>query len=496
MAEIWRKDDGKWSTIGPSGFVNEAELHQQIVEAPELLPIAGQRRIVAPFSEVGLGGGKADVLAFTDMGRPVVIEVKLKRNNEAKRAVVAQTLGYAAQLHGVTVEKLEEDILAQPQHLGGRKLADIIEETDANIIDRDEFYENLAKHLAEGSFRLVIVLDEASEYLVRLMGYLETITTDRISIDLVTVSAYEVNRAQILVPQRIDPEREPEREVAQLHRPQRRYGRGSRQGADRFREWVDGIDDAEQAAVLLRVVDWADGLVEEGVCQVQNTVREPGEMGPRMGLTVHALNRQRLAILDTAPKSGEPQLWLRGPIIAEYAPDSLLAVQQASGQPLDKEGHANAITDELLDALADAYREVAEGIGRISDGSAHFRTTISRAADANQATRLQQLADWAEALAAEGLCNLYSFEGATQTTLLPRLKSERKAGLCYAVHTQSGKVRLWLTDTVIRRHVSKTLPALQDAAGREIGNSRGYSEPTHELLDALADAYREAAGTA
>lgn len=494
MTEIWRKDDGKWSTIGPSGFVNEAELHQQIVEAPELLPIAGQRRIIAPFSEVGLGGGSADVLAFTDMGRPVVIEVKLKRNNEAKRAVVAQTLGYAAYLHGVTVEELEEEILSEPKHLGGRKLADVIEETDANGIDRDEFYENLAQHLAEGSFRLVIVLDEAPEHLVRLMGYLETITTDRISIDLVTVSAYEVNGAQILVPQRIDPEREPEREVAQSHRSQRRRGSGAKLVSNRFRAWVDGIDDAEQAAVLLRVVDWADGLVEAGTCQVKSTVRNPGKMGLRMGLTVSALNHERLAILDTEADSGEPRLWLRGPSIAEYAPDSLSAVQQASGHSLDKEGHANAITDELLDALSDVYREVAEGIGRISDGSAHFRTTTSRAADADQVTRLEQLADWADSLAADGLCNLYSFEGATQTTLLPRLKSERKAGLCYAIHNRTGMVRLWLTDTVIRRHVSKTLPALQEAAGREIGNSRGYCEPTPELLDALADAYREAAG--
>lgn len=490
MAEIWRKDGDRWSTIKPSGFVNEAELHAQIVEAPELLPIAGQRRIIAPFSEVGLGGGSADVLAFTDKGRPVVIEVKLKRNNEAKRAVVAQTLGYAAYLHGVTVEELEEAILSEPKHLGGRKLVDAIEEIDASSIDRDEFYENLEKHLAEGSFRLVIVLDEAPEHLVRLMGYLETITTDRISIDLVTVSAYEVNGAQILVPQRIDPEREPEREDVQLRRSQRRHGRGPRQGSDRFRKWIDGIDDAEQAAVLLQVVDWADGLVEAGACQVQSTVRSEG----RMGLTVRALNHERLAILDTATKSGEPRIWLRGPIIAEYAPDSLPAIQQASGHSLDKEGHANAITDELLDALADAYREVAEGIGRISDGSAHFRTTTGRAADANQAARLEQLADWADVLAAEGLCNLYSFEGATQTTLLPRLKSERKAGLCFAIHNRSGMVRLWLNDTVIRRHVSKTLPALQEAAGREIGNSRGYCDPTPELLDALADAYREAAG--
>ena len=492
MTEIWRKDGDRWSTIKPIGFTNEHELHSRIVEAPELLPLSGQPLLAAAFREVVLGGGSADVLAFSTMGRPVIIEVKLSKNPESKRAVVAQTLAYAAGLHGTTVEKLEGDILSQ--HLGGKHLADVIEEAHPAAFDRDEFYEELSVHLDKGSFRLVIVLDDAPGQLVRLMGYLETITTDRISIDLVTVSAYKVNGAQILVPQRIDSEREPEREVAQLHRPQRRYGRGSRQGSDRFREWVDGIDDAEQAAVLLRVVDWADGLVEEGVCQVENTVREPGRVGPRMGLNVCTLNREPFSVLDTTTESGDPRLYLRGPSIAEYAPDSILAVQQASGQPLDKDGHANAITDELLDALADAYREVAAGIGILSDGSAHFRTTTSRATDANQATRLEQLADWADALAAEGLCNLYSFQGATQTTLLPRLKSERQAGLCFAVHTQSGKVRLWLTDTVIRRHVSKTLPALQDAAGREIGNSRGYSEPTPELLDALANAYREAAG--
>lgn len=487
MTEIWRKDGDRWSTIKPIGFTNEDELHSRIVEAPELLPLSGQPFLGAAFREVGLGGGSADVLAFSTKGRPVIIEVKLSKNPETKRAVVAQTLAYAAGLHGSTIKELEEDILGQ--HLGGKHLADAIEEAHPTVpFDRDEFYEKLSVHLDQGSFRLVIVLDDAPGQLVRLMGYLETITTDRIVIDLVKVSAYEVNGAQILVTQRIDPARESEPDTEQS-RHTGRYWR-SLQGSARFREWVDGIDDAEQAAALLRVVDWADGLVEERVCQVQSTVRRQG----RMGLTVRALNREYFAVLDTATESGDPRLWLRGPIIAEYAPDSLPAIQQASSQPLDKEGHANAITDELLDALADAYREVAEGIGRISDGSAHFRTTISRAADANQAARLEQLADWADALAADGLCNLYSFEGATQTTLLPRLKSERKAGLCFAVHTQSGKTRLWLTDTVIRRHVSKTLPALQEAAGREIGRSRGYCEPTPELLDALADAYREAAG--
>ena len=355
MTEIWRKDGDRWSTIKPIGFANEDELHSRIVEAPELLPLSGQPLLATAFREVRVGGGNADVLAFSTKGRPVIIEVKLSTNPEAKRAVVAQTLAYAAGLHGSTIEKLEGDILGQ--HLGGKHLADAIEEAHPTApFDRDEFYENLSAHLETGKFRLVIVLDDAPRQLVRLMGYLETITTDQIVIDLVQVSSYEVNGAQILVTQRIDPSRESEPDAGQSHHRSSQRSRPRRGLTSApFRRWLDGIDDVGQAAVLLRVVDWADGLVEEKVCQVQSTVRKQG----RMGLTVWAVNEESLAVLDTETESGEPRLWLRGPNIAKYAPDSLFAIQQSSGQPLDKDGHANAITPELLDALADAYREAA-----------------------------------------------------------------------------------------------------------------------------------------
>lgn len=351
MTEIRLKADGKWSTIGPSGFGNEAELHQQIVEAPELLPIAGQRRIVAPFSEVGLGGGKADVLAFTDMGRPVVIEVKLKRNNEAKRAVVAQTLGYAAHLHGVTVEELEEDILS----LGDRKIADVIEETDAHSIDRDEFYENLAKHLAEGSFRLVIVLDEAPEYLVRLMGYLETITTDRISIDLVTVSSYNVNGAQILVPRRIDPEREPESEAASGGPTRKRSNTAYAHDSGLFRESLTALPE-ERRQRLTELADWADGLRQEGLCRVESFRGKSGRStllmrlpGKRAGFSV---------IWNEVDASGWGSVMtLNRSVIERHAPGTLSRIESIAGRV--GQGTNAEPTPELLDALADAYREAA-----------------------------------------------------------------------------------------------------------------------------------------
>ena len=480
MTKVWLETDGKWSTIGPSGFGNEAELHQQIVDAPELLPIAGQRRIVAPFSEVGLGGGKADVLAFTDKGRPVVIEVKLKRNNEAKRAVVAQTLGYAAQLHGVTVEELEEDILS----LGDRKIVDVIEETDAHSIDRDEFYENLAKHLAEGSFRLVIVLDEAPEYLVRLMGYLETITTDRISIDLVTMSAYEVNGAKILVPQRIDPEREPESEAASVG-PTRKRSKKS-DGSGRFREIAAERGEDEQAA-LIRIADWVDNLAAEEVCRVQTV-----EAKTQVSLRPRLLDQDtRLAHFSTSLEPGkEPWAWLFGPFAR--APESTALVRDAAG----KIGGGTPVTDELLEALAEAYREAltTEPNTDFARDSGLFRESLT-ALPEERRQRLTELADWADGLRQEGLCRVESFRGKSgRSTLLMRLLG-KKAGFSVIwndVDASGWGSAMTLNRSVIERHAPGTLPRIESIAGR-VGQGTN-AEPTPELLDALADAYREVAG--
>jgi hypothetical protein len=52
----------------------------------------------------------------------------------------------------------------------------------------------------------VIVVDSAPDELVQVVGYLELIA-DKIDIDLVTVTAYDVDGSQVLVPQRIEPAR-------------------------------------------------------------------------------------------------------------------------------------------------------------------------------------------------------------------------------------------------------------------------------------------------
>ena len=494
MTEIWREDDGKWSTIGPSGFTDERELHDQIVEAPELLPLSGQPQplLAATFREVKIGGGSADVLAFTDKGRPVVIEVKLSKNPEAKRAVVAQTLAYAAGLHRITVRELEERILAD--HLrksGHERLADAVAEAEGSHFNRDEFYAKLAAHLDRGSFRLVIVLDDAPAQLVRLMGYLESITADDISVDLVKVSAYQINDDRILIPQRIDPERETETlgaaGAADSGPSSGSSGTIWTKGPGRFHEMNEGLD-KQTAAHGHILASWAETLETEGICRVYSV--ESGEGWPNLRLH---LNNERKTFAHFWPHADGIGAWIYRTVTERRAPQSWPRIQEITGVTKGT-GGAEA-TEELRDALAEAYREAltTEPNTDFAHDSGLFRESLADLPEERR-NRLTELADWADGLKTDGLCRIQSFRGTSgRVTLLMRLPNAAGFSVIWNEVDASGWGSVMtLNRSVIERHAPGTLSRIESIAGR-VGQGTN-AEPTPELLDALADAYREAAG--
>ena len=208
MTALWSNNGAGWSLLEPSTFDAEASLHKLVEEAPHVLPLSGGPRLAMLGREVPLGSGYADLLAVETFGRLVVIEVKLAKNAEARRAVVAQVLAYAAFLHGLDAATLEDDVLGP--RLRDRGLESI--QAAAAAIDQEgafdahAFQQGLDDSLASGTFRLVLVLDEAPPELVRLVGYLEHVGGELV-IDLVTVSSYRIGGSEVLVPQRVDPER-------------------------------------------------------------------------------------------------------------------------------------------------------------------------------------------------------------------------------------------------------------------------------------------------
>ena len=492
MTEIWRKTDGAWSTVRPSGFTDENDLHTQIVDSPEMLPLSGEPQLVATFREVGLGGGSADVLAFEDNGRPVVIEVKLSKNPEAKRAVVAQTLTYAAGLHGLTVEDLERSILAP--HLGDdehERLADAVEETTGGSgFDRDRFYGNLAEHLDKGSFRLVIVLDDAPTQLVRLMGYLETITTDQIAVDLVAVSAYDINGDQILVPQRIDPEHA--RPTAHSRPSRQSTGPEKTKGIERFREKNDQLQDARAAAHGHRLADWADALETAGLCRLYTVESNDGRAQIRPQLLTGGKS-----FAHFWPDSEGIGAWLYMTVLERRAPDTMDAITELTGIQ-GKMGGARA-TPELLSAIESAHREALTTrptSTHIIQGSDRFREWVeAEVGDAEQAALLLKVVNWADALASEGACRVDSKRRSKRRMALALRALDGKELTVLDANTQTGKAQLWLQGPDIAERAPNSLPALSEVTGQAMHGFRGHADAiTDELLAALADAYREAAG--
>ena len=207
MTDIWTDSMEGWKLESAKAFDDEETLHRLILENPEFLPLAGSPRLTVLGNEVVLGPGYPDILAIESSGRPVIIEVKLARNPEARRAIVSQIIAYAAFLHGFDVEALEQGPLRK--HLadaGHRSILGAVQAHDQEgSVDPDSFRNSLQECLDTGSFRLVFVLDEVPAELEWLVAYLDTVTVQELTIDLITLRTYEINGTRVVLPQRVSP---------------------------------------------------------------------------------------------------------------------------------------------------------------------------------------------------------------------------------------------------------------------------------------------------
>ena len=350
MTAIWRNDGDGWSVSTPTGFADEAELHRLVEEVPELLPLAGSPGLVVIGREVPLAAGFADLIAVETTGRLVVVEVKLAKNSEARRAVVAQVLTYAASLRGMSRATLEATILSsQLAKAGAESIADAVGAANqTGSFDREGFEAALDASLRTGAFRLVLVLDDAPSELVRLVSYLQSMIRELL-IDLVTVAAYEVGGSRVLVPQRV--EGEPEPLVVNAGRHATAAKGELTEGAETFANVIAGLR-GEPALTARRLLDWAVGLERGGLARL---------------LTYRGVSQTALLPYVAGEKVGLVTIW-NGPALSVWrsvferrAVQSLPAVEQAVAPK--KVGQGNNVTPSV-EVLAAIRRAYAEAVGR------------------------------------------------------------------------------------------------------------------------------------
>jgi len=128
-------------------------------------------------------------------------------------------------------------------------------------------------------------------------------------------------------------------------------------GTEGFR-WAIGKLPAGKQAAATRLADWAVAMEKEGVVRLE-WVRRRGP-GVLQKLTLPLDNprdRNCLAIFTCDTESVYLQLWRS--MFKKYAPGTIERVQAILGARIGQGTRYDDISEELLDALADAYSEAA-----------------------------------------------------------------------------------------------------------------------------------------
>lgn len=354
MSAIWTEDETGWRVLSPEGFPDEAALHDLIERTPGLLPLSGRPQLSIVGREVALGPGRADLVAIEPSGRLCIIEVKLAYNSEARRAVIGQVLSYASFVHRMVAEDFERDVLGP--HLAQRGFGSL---TDAarqagqdGSFDDAQFPTALQEALDNGGLRLVIVLDSAPAELVRAVGFLESVT-ESLVVDLVTVASYQVDGRQVLVPQRIEPDRYlTERTLDRRPVPSASsQASTATEGSAGFREAIPSAP-AEQQALLFKLADWADELQQHGV-RLQSYVGRRGEV-----TLLPKLRQDDAGLVTIWNWSGASVLSFWRSVFERRAPGSIARVEAAIAPAQLGQGTTTTdISDELLMVLRTAYVE-------------------------------------------------------------------------------------------------------------------------------------------
>ncbi len=347
---VWASDhSGEWELLNPSGFPAEAALHDLVEANPALLPLSGSPQLAVLGREVALVPGSADLLAVEPTGRLAVIEVKLAQNPEARRAIIAQVLAYAAFLKGMSFETLAARV---DPYLSRKNMGAVGEGLAGFTSDVATFRSGVEDSLATGRFRLVLVLDSAPSDLVRLVGYLEEIG-DHLVVDLIQVTAYEVGDHRVLVPQRVDPERseEPDQRPARTERSQQ--GELDRTPA-LFGSSLEGL--AEPAAnTARRLREWAGRLADAGVARLESY------RGPSYTTLLVRLADEDVGLVTVFNDGQRVSVGLYRQVFERRAPDVLPRIEELIGRPVGRGSTVYEVSDALLDVLEEAYRVATSG---------------------------------------------------------------------------------------------------------------------------------------
>ncbi len=349
-------DDGAgWKLASSEAFSDEATLHRLIAENPQLLPLVGSPRLIVLGCEVQLGTGYADILAVESSGRPTIIEVKLAKNPEARRAIVSQVIAYAAFLHGFDTESLEQGPLRKPlADAGYGSILDAAQAQDQEgAVNPASFMTSLQDYLNHGNFRLVLVLDEISAELERIVAYLDAITVQALTIDLISVEVYDVNGAKVALPQRISPDLSATIPHATTGSAKATASKGIlSDDSDAFRASIADTT-GETRSAFEELIAWAEQLALLPNVRLSSFAGSSGKF-----TLLPRIMPDNAGLVTIWNENQQPSLTVFRSVFERCASKSIELVERAIAPVKIGQGNVvRNITPEILEALTTAYQE-------------------------------------------------------------------------------------------------------------------------------------------
>jgi len=128
---------------------------------------------------------------ITVTGLPVAAEVKLARNGESRRQIIAQIVDYLSSLTSLTVDELDNLVEGALEQALRR-----FDSEDPSIDHFERRWQAVGANLRAGLARMVLVLDYASSELERIVRFLSE--HSNLDIRLVTVSKYSAHNIGFL----------------------------------------------------------------------------------------------------------------------------------------------------------------------------------------------------------------------------------------------------------------------------------------------------------
>ena len=205
---------------------NEAWLQNLIQKNPDLIPAAEIEpcftTLVPIVTEYTLPSGSLDNLFITADGYPVLVEVKLWKNQESRRKVVAQIVEYAMDFSTLTYQNINDEYVRKNPAAKNKEnpLYEAVSAYAPNTPSESVFVDRVSRNIREGRFLLLILGDGIREELGKLAEHLLHHSL-RYAFGLVQIKLFETPGGGFLVlPSVIGKTQTVERHVTVINTPQ------------------------------------------------------------------------------------------------------------------------------------------------------------------------------------------------------------------------------------------------------------------------------------